>query len=109
MRVIGCADRSGTAIGQGLIAVACFAAIAVYPVGRTELLLIPTTNSLAATIDLALAKKARLVGTGPIRRSVRVTGDAAKIIGPMLQQGTMVIAVPAALCAGSAAGEGDGI
>jgi hypothetical protein len=103
MKVTGCADGGKVAITQACCAALCLTALAIWPFGRPELLLIPTTTSLAATIDLALANDARLVGPGPIRRSVRVTGDAARIVAPMLRHGTLVIGLPASLCAGRTA------
>ncbi len=88
------------AAGQVAVAILSLLALAFEPFGRPQLLLIPTAAPLGAAIDLALARDARLVGPGPIRRSVRVTGDAAAMIGPLLRQGTIVIGVPAVLCTG---------
>lgn len=106
MDVIGCAGGGRVAIGQALLAVFCLVVLAAWPFGRAELLLIPTTRPLGATIDLALANDARVVGHGPFFRSVRVTGDAASLIGPMLRQGTLVIGLPASFCTGGAANKG---
>ena len=87
---------------QLLLGVAAIVALALTPPDRGAMLMVPTSATLADTVNAALSAQAAVVGAGPLPRSLVVYGDRAAIERRLAGHGTILLAAPSGIC-GSAA------
>lgn len=91
--------RAGVAVALQLTGFVLGTALLLFwPRQEGNVLLVPTTATLAATVDIALANHGRIVAAMPAVDGIVVTGDVARMALPILRHGTLVIGVPAAFC-----------
>lgn len=75
-----------------------FAVLSIAPPASGAMLLLPVAATGGDVANLALARGARLLGAGPIRGSIVVTGRRDALAGAMLRQGTLTVATVPLLC-----------
>lgn len=85
---------------QCLVGIAALIAMARPPLTTGKILLVPLTPAAGGALaPLAVGHGARLISAGPLPGSLIVFADGRTLVPPLLRQGIVSLASPAAGCA----------